>query len=83
MTDWELILTMLGEKATTDIAKAKDAQGFDENKQAAAKGGKIAGETREKLELETGRSVVSDENYLDAPEKIKRLKGSESRKKVK
>ncbi len=79
MTDWELILTMVGEKATTDIAKAKDAQGFDENKQAAAKGGKIAGETREKLELETGRSVVSDENYLDAPEKIKRLKSPRQR----
>ena len=32
MTDWELILTMLGEKATTDITVAKDSKGFDECK---------------------------------------------------
>ena len=33
MTDLELIFTMLGEAATTEIARNKDAQGFLKNKQ--------------------------------------------------
>ena len=65
---------MLGEAATTEITRKQDAQGFDENKTAARKGGRIAGEAREKLEAETGTSVVSSENYLAEPEKTKRLK---------
>lgn len=73
MTDLELIFSMLGEAATTEIARTQDAQGFDENHEAAGKGGKIAGDAREKLEEESGRKVVTDENYLDAPEKQKRL----------
>jgi hypothetical protein len=32
MTDWELILAMVGEKATTDITISKDSQGFNECK---------------------------------------------------
>ncbi len=39
MTDWEIIFTMLGEKATTDITKARDAKGLEENKQTARRGG--------------------------------------------
>ena len=39
MTDLELIFSMLGEAATTEIARKKDAQGFNENKTAARKGG--------------------------------------------
>ena len=42
MTDWELILTMFGEKATTDITKERDSQGFDECKESANVGGNIA-----------------------------------------
>ena len=74
MNDLELIFSMLGEAATTEITKTQDAQGFDENRTAAQKGGKIAGHARENLEKETKRMVVSKENYLDAPEKRKRLK---------
>ena len=73
MGDLELIFSMLGEAATTEITKTQDAQGFGENRSAAHKGGRIAGEAREKLEKESGRKVVSTENYLDAPEKQKRL----------
>lgn len=73
MTDLELIFSMLGEAATIEIARTQDTQGFDENKTAANKGGGIAGDAREKLELESGRKIVSDENYLDIPEKQKRL----------
>ena len=64
MTDWELILTMFGEKATTDITKVRDAQGFVENKSAAKRGGQIAHNARAELEQELGKRVVSKENYL-------------------
>lgn len=64
MTDLELIFTMLGEASTTEIAKNTDAHGFAKNKTAAKKGGKIAGDARKKLEIETGKKVVSDKNFL-------------------
>jgi hypothetical protein len=72
MDDLELIFTMLGEASTTKIARGKDAQGFFENKFAAKKGGKIAGDARKKLEVESGGKVVTSENYLDEPEIVKR-----------
>ena len=74
MDDLELIFTMLGEAATTRIAKIKDVKGFDENKFVARQGGEVAGAARKDLELKTGESIVSEENYLDAPEKLKKKK---------
>lgn len=73
MTDLELIFSMLGEAATTEIARKQDAQGFPKNRVAARKGGKIAGDAREKLEIETGEKVATPENYLIEPESKKRL----------
>lgn len=64
MTDLELIFSMLGEASTKEIAVNRNAQGFDENKTAAARGGKIAGDARRQLEQESGKPVVSQENYL-------------------
>ncbi|HLC71754.1 MAG TPA: BRO family protein [Candidatus Nanoarchaeia archaeon] len=65
MTDWELIFNMVGEKATTDITRTRDAQTFDENKHAAQRGGQIAHNARKELEQEVGKSVLSPVNYLD------------------
>jgi hypothetical protein len=76
MTDLELIFSMLGEAATTEIARKQHTQGFGENKVAASKGGRIAGEARVKLETETGEKVVSSGNYLTEPESRKRFKKS-------
>lgn len=73
MNDLELIFSMLGEAATTEITKTQDAQGFDENRTASRKGGKIAGDAREKLEKETKRMVASKGNYLTQAESKKRL----------
>jgi DNA-damage-inducible protein D len=42
MTDLELIFSMLGEAATTEITRTKDAQGFPESKTAAKEGGTVA-----------------------------------------
>jgi len=64
MTDLELIFSMLGEASTTDIARTRDSQGLEENKVAAKKGGKIAGDAREALEKETGKNIVNGNNYL-------------------
>ena len=75
MTDLELIFSMLGEAATTEITRVDDAQGFDESKIAARKGGEVAGTARKDLEKKTGKRVVSPENYLSEPEIRKRLKG--------
>lgn len=41
MNDLELIFSMLGEAATTEITRTRDAQGFPEGKQAAYAGGTV------------------------------------------
>ncbi|MBU0469890.1 MAG: Bro-N domain-containing protein [Nanoarchaeota archaeon] len=72
MEDLELIFTMLGEASTTKIARKKDALGFIENKDAAKRGGAVAGTARKQLERETGEKVVSKDNYLHLTEKKKK-----------
>jgi hypothetical protein len=69
MTDLELIFSMLGEAATTEITRVDDAKGFQESKLAAHKGGEVAGKARKDLEQKTRKKVVSPENYLDIPQK--------------
>jgi len=78
MTDLELIFSMLGEAATTEITHNKNAQGFDQNREAAIKGGAIAGGARKKLEKESGRKVVTKRNYLKKPQNKKLLDSQES-----
>jgi DNA-damage-inducible protein D len=70
MTDLELIFTALGEAATRQLAIEDDAQGFDENKDKAVKGGKGAGIARENFEKATGLKVVSANNFLDRQENL-------------
>ncbi len=72
MTDWELILTMIGEKATTDITIAKDAKDLPELKQTAKEGGDIANNTRKEIEAKTGKTLISKENYLHLEEREKK-----------
>ena len=76
MTDRELVFTMLGEVSATDITRARDAQGFVENREAAKDGGKIAGNARAELERKTGRNVVSSDNYLEITGKVKKLENN-------
>ena len=80
MNDLELIFSMLGEAATTEITRRHDSQGFDENRSSARKGGRISGDARTKLERETGRRVSSRENYLEESEGRKRLKRKNARR---
>ncbi len=74
MTDWELILAMFGEKATTDITKEKNSQGFEECKDSANLGGNIAKRAREDLEKNIGKSVISKENFLPKKKEQKKIK---------
>ncbi len=64
---------MIGEKATTDITIAKDAQGFDECKDSAQEGGEIAHHTRKELEQKIGKSIVTGENFLNLEENKKKM----------
>ena len=73
MDDLELIFNMLGEASTTEIAKNKNTQGFDENKQAAQSGGSVAGTAREDLEKKSGKKVSSKNNYLSKAQDKKKL----------
>ncbi len=72
MNDLELIFSMLGEAATTEITKNKNVEGFDGGKTAAHDGGAVAGRARKDLEEKSGKAVVSGENYLRLPEKEKK-----------
>lgn len=74
MTNMELVLNMLAEASTTEISKQKNPKSMQENKQIAKTGGKIAGDARKQLELETGKDIVSDENYLSPARKAKQIK---------
>ena len=74
MSEAELIFTALAELSTRQIAESENATGMEENKISAKKGGKIAREAREKLELQTGQKVVTDDNFLPASKKPKQIK---------
>ena len=65
MTDLELVLTMLAEASTTDISKTAKPQTFEENKQVAKRGGKVAGIARQALEAETGKPVITEKTAFD------------------
>ena len=73
MGDLELIFTMLGERATTEIHRVRDSRGVPELKQDANVGGSIAGNACRELEEKLGRSVVSRENFLGVAPAAKRL----------
>lgn len=71
MSEAELIFTALAELSTRQIAESVDATGMAENKSVAKSGGRIARQARNQLESQTGKSVVTGENFLpNAPKKI-------------
>lgn len=62
MTNIELVLNMLAEVTTTALSKQENPQTFEENQKIARRGGKFAGDTRERYEQELGQKVVSPVN---------------------
>jgi prophage antirepressor len=65
MSTTELILNMLAETATKDIANASNPQGLEENKKVAKRGGNVAKVAKETLEQETGKPVITTKNAID------------------
>lgn len=63
MTDLELILTMLAEATTTQLHRDRDSQKMGPLRRDAKDGGAVAGRTREDIERQTGKPVVSRQNY--------------------
>jgi len=58
-TDTELALITLGEVATMEVTREKDAQGYDQLLAAAQAGGRVAGDARRSLEKQLGRPIVA------------------------
>ncbi len=65
MTNIELVLNMLAEVTTTELSRKEKPDTFKENKEIAKRGGKFAGETRERYEKEMGRKIISPANATD------------------
>jgi len=71
MSEEELLFTALAELSTRKIAETEQAEGFENNKIPAKKGGKIAKDARIALEEKIGKSIITGENFLPKSKKIK------------
>ena len=71
MTDLELIFSMLGEASTTEITRARDAQGMAQAKTAARDGGSVAGNARKELEQKSEKKVITPNNFFQEPYYLK------------
>jgi hypothetical protein len=73
MDDFELIFTMLSERATTEIHRTEDSQGVPKLKKDARAGGEIAGNARKQLEKKLGKSIVSKKSFIQKTNKDQKL----------
>ena len=64
MSTTEIILNMLAETSTKDISQKEQPEGFEESRQVAKRGGRVAHIARQALEAETGESVVTSQNAV-------------------
>lgn len=74
MSNMELVLNMLAEVSTTEISKEKNPKTLEENKSVAKQGGSVAKEARKQIELQTGKPVITDENFLPNQRKFRQIK---------
>ena len=75
MSELELILTMLGEATTTEITTTRNSKGLPRLSQDAKEGGQVAGRTRKDIETQTGKKVISRDNFKNQ----KFLKGNKKK----
>ena len=73
MSNMELVLNMLAEVSTTEISKEKNPKTLEENKSVAKQGGSVAKEARKQIELQTGKPVITDENFLPKSRKPRQI----------
>lgn len=62
MSDLELVLNMLAEATTTEISKQKAPETFSDHMEVAHAGGKVAGDARKAIEVQTGVPVITSQN---------------------
>ena len=62
MSTTEIILNMLAETSTKDISQKEQPEGFEESRQVAKRGGRVAHIARQALEAETGEPVITSKN---------------------
>ncbi len=72
MSEAELLFTALAELSTRQIAEAEQAKGLTENAKAGKKGGAIAKNARKELEAKTGKSIITEANFLPPNKKMKK-----------
>jgi len=72
MDDLELIFSMLGERASTEIHRVEDSLGIEKLKTDAKAGGDIAGGARKELEKRIKRPIVSKNNFLQNKKQIEK-----------
>ena len=65
MSTAEIVLNMLAEVSTTEISKSEKPSNFDANRNVALKGGRIAGQARENIEKQTGKSIITNQNAIE------------------
>ena len=70
MSTLELALNMLAEATTTELTKAQNPYGLEENKKVAKTGGAIAGNARKNIEKETGKPVITSDNATKLSEAV-------------
>ena len=70
MTGLELAFINVAEQATIANVQVEDAQGYEDNYEAAEKGGRSAGVARRAFEEEHGRKIISDKSYIEQRKKL-------------
>ena len=71
MSALELVLTTLAEVTTTELHKSNNSKGIKNLSIDAKQGGAIAGKTRENIEMQLNRPVLTSQNANDFKKKIK------------
>ncbi len=62
MSTAEIVFNMLAEVSATELSKAEQPQTFEENRDVAQRGGRVAGNARKEIERQTGRPIVTSHN---------------------
>ncbi|MCM1114864.1 MAG: Bro-N domain-containing protein [Clostridium sp.] len=70
MSTMEIVLNMLAEATTTELTKAQNPQGLDENRKVAKAGGTVAGDARKSIEAQTGKPVITSKNAAQLNEVV-------------
>lgn len=70
MSTMEIVLNMLAEATTTELTKAQNPQGLNENRKIAKAGGTVAGDARRSIEAQTGKPVITSKNAAELNEVV-------------